>query len=171
MRALSVRREDPEAGSGGCSMAVFFIFICSALLSLLYLDGQDFRTLPAAPCLLACIAVLLLLTAAYSGSAYGGLCLPVTTALMGVLCACGSSALALGLKARETECFCLLPVLLLTTPMQFIMSVAGMKTAAILQRALRQSEPGMKAQFRDRNIMMLLSAVISAGLAAGIIFR
>ncbi len=171
MKALSLRRDAAGEACGNCSMSVFFIFICSALLSLLYLDRQDFRSLPEASCLLGCISVLLLLTAAYSASVYGGLCLPVTTALMGALCACGFCILALGLKAGEPEKLYLLPVLLLAAPMQFLMSVSGMRTAALLQRALRQNAFDPAAELRGRNIMMLLSAAVSAALAVSIVFR
>lgn len=171
MRAVTVRKELVREGPGSYSMAVFFVFICAALLSLLYFEGGDFQALPEGRCLLGCASVLLLLTAAYSGSIYGRACLPVATALMGILCACAFCLVAQGLKYRETDSLYLLPVLLLAAPLQFVMSAAGMKNSAMLHRVMCQSASSYGSELRSQNIMMLLSAVASAGLAVYIFFR
>ncbi len=152
-------------------MAVFFSFICSSLLSLLYFEGQEFKVLPEARLLPVCVSVLLLITAAYTGSCYGRLYLPIVTALMGAVCACGFCIIAMELKERNMECFYLLPVLLFAVPLQFIMSVFGMKTAALLRRAVRESPCTAAVDLRAQNIMMFLSVTAAAGLTAYIIFR
>lgn len=152
-------------------MAVFFSFICSSLLALLYFNGQAYSAMPEPRLLLACIVVLLLVTAAYTGSCYGRTFLPLITAIMGAVCACGFCMVALGLKERDMSCFYLLPLLLLAVPLQFAMSVSGMRISVLLRRAVNEAPLAVRAEMKAQNVMMLLSAAALAGLTAYIIFR
>ena len=171
MRALPVSNNVGKGGSGGSSTAVFFSFICSSLLSLLYIEGQKFVSLPEAKTLAMGVPLLLLLTAAYTGSCYGRMCLPIITVVMGMISACGFCLVALELKEGETDGIYLLPVLLLAVPLQFVMSVSGMKTAALLRKAMRESACAAAFDMRAQNIMVFLSAAAAAGLMVYIILR
>ena len=154
----------------GCSAVIFFSFICSALLALLYFSGRGFEALPSVGQVIQCLLVLLLMTAAYSGSYRGGLYLPLNTALMGLVCAGALCLVAEGMKEESVRQLYLLPVLLLLTPLHFVMSVSGMQAAALLRCVLRQApeaEKGLQAQ----NIMMLLAFAASAGATGYIILK
>lgn len=150
--------------------AVFFSFLCAALLALLYFSGRDFEGLPGMERLALCLPLLLLLTAAYSGSCRGGLYLPLNAALMGLVCAGVLCLAAKGMKEESTASLWLLPALLLAVPLQFVMSVSGMRTAALLRCALRQA-PEAEKGLRAQNIMMLLAFASSAAATGYIIFR
>lgn len=164
------KRPDGE-DIGSSSLFLFFSFICSSLLSLLYLDARSFENLPEGKWLTACLALLLLLTAAYSSSCCGGICLPAVTALTGAVCSCAFCLLALGLREGERDCVSLLPALLLGVPLQFVLGAWGMKSSALLRRALYGS-PGTAAVYlRRQNIMVLLSAAAAAALTVCIVFR
>ena len=164
-------REGLESGSAfGCSAVIFFSFICSSLLALLYFSGRGFEAMPSVGQVIQCLLVLLLMTAAYSGSYRGGLYLPLNTVLMGLVCAGALCLVAEGIWDESTDQLYLLPVLLLLVPLHFVMSVSGMQAAALLRCALRQTpeaEKGLQAQ----NIMMLLAFAASAGATGYIILR
>ena len=164
MRALAVRNRPDRERSGSASMFLFFSFICSSLLSLLYLDARSFEALPEGRWLAASLALLLLLTAAYSGSCCGEICLPAVTALMGAVCSCAFCLLAVELRAGERACLCLLPALLLGVPLQFAMAVWGMQGSALLRRAACSGPGAAAAYLRKQNIMVLLSAAAAAVL-------
>ena len=171
MRALTVRNRQDREGSGSSSMFLFFSFICSSLLSLLYLDARSFEALPEGRWLAACMALLLLLTAAYSGSCCGDICLPAVTALMGAVCSCASCLIAVGLMEGERDGLCLLPALLLVVPLQFALGAWGMRASALLRRAAYSGPGAAAAYLRKQNIMVLLSAAAAAGLTVCIVFR
>ena len=171
MRALTVRNRPGRESSGSSSMFLFFSFICSSLLSLLYLDARSFETLPEGRWLAACMALLLLLTAAYSGSCCGSICLPAVTGLMGAVCACAFCLLTLGLRDGDRDCLRLLPALLLVVPLQFIMGVSGMRSSALLRRAMQGYQGIGDAALRKQNIMVLLSTAVAAALTVCIVFR
>lgn len=164
-------REGLESGSAfGCSAVIFFSFICSSLLALLYFSGRGFEGMPCVGQVMQCLLILLLLTAAYSGSYRGGLYLPLNTGLLGLTSAGAFCLVAEGMKEETTAQLALLPVLLLLVPLHFVMSVSGMRAAALLRAALRQT-PGAEKGLRAQNIMMLLAFSASAGAVAYIIFR
>ena len=48
----------------GSAAAIFFTFICSALLALLYFSGRGFAVMPSVGQVMQCLLILLLLTAA-----------------------------------------------------------------------------------------------------------
>ena len=156
--------------TNGCSAVVFFSFICSALLALLYFSGRGFAGMPSVGQVMQCLLILLLLTAAYSGSYRGSLYLPLNTGLMGLVCAGAFCLVAEGIKEDCMERLYLLPVLLLLVPLHFVMSVSGMQTSSLLRAVLRR-EPGAEKRLRAQNIMMLFAFMASAGAMAYIIFR
>lgn len=156
--------------ANGCSMVIFFSFICSALLALVYFSGRGFTDMPSTGQVTQCLLILLLLTAAYSGSYRGGLYLPLNTGLLGVACAGAFCLVAEGIRAESMAQLFLLPVLLLLVPLHFLMSVSGMQAAALLCAALRQS-PEAEKSLQAQNIMMLLAFAASAGAMVYIIFR
>ena len=154
----------------GCSAVIFFSFICSALLALLYFSGRGFEGMPSMGQVTQCLLILLLLTAAYSGSYRGGLFLPLNTVLMGLVCAGALCLVAEGIREESMTQLYLLPVLLLLVPLHFVMSVSGMQAAALLRCALRrtpEAEKGLQAQ----NIMMLLAFAASVGATGYIILK
>ncbi len=171
MRALETRCAAGRENPGARSMAVFFSFICASLLALLFFERSGFKNLPDTGGLLLGMSVLLLLTAAYAGSCCGRTCLLVVTALMGGVCAAGLCVVAKELKAGESGSFYLLPLLLLAVPLQFLISASGMKTAALLRRAVYESPWSYGVDFRAQNILMLLSVAASAVLTVCIVFR
>ena len=116
------------------------------------------------------LLILLLLTAAYSGSYRGGLYLPLNTVLMGLVCAGALCLVAEGVREESATQLYLLPVLLLLVPLHFVMSVSGMRAAAVLRAALRQT-PEAEKGLRAQNIMMLLAFAASAGATGYVIFR
>ena len=154
----------------GASAVIFFSFICSALLALLYFSGRGFEGMPGVGQVMQCLLILLLMTAAYAGSYRGGLYLPLNTALMGLVCAGALCLVAEGMKEETTAQLALLPVLLLLVPLHFVMSVSGMQAAALLRAALRQTPEAEKSLWAQK-IMMLLAFSASAGAVAYIIFR
>lgn len=154
----------------GCSVVIFFSFICSSLLALVYFSGKGFAGMPSTGQVTQCLLILLLTTAAYSGSYRGGLYLPLNTGLLGVACAGAFCLVSEGIKTENMAQLFLLPVLLLLVPLHFVMSVSGMQAAALLRTALRQS-PEAEKSLRAQNIMMLLAFAASAGAMAYIIFR
>ena len=154
----------------GSAAAIFFTFICSALLALLYFSGRDFEGIPGVRQVTECLLVLLLLTGAYSGSARGCLFLPLNTALLGPVCALALCLMATGLKNGSKAPLSLLPLLLLLVPLHFALSVSGMRTAALLRSALRQN-PQAEKSLRAQSIMMLLVFTASVCATAYIIFR
>lgn len=154
----------------GCSAVIFFSFICSALLALLYFSGRGFEGLPSMGQLTQGLLILLLLTAAYSGSCRGGLYLPLNTVLLGLVCSGACCLIAKGLKEERTAQLYLLPLLLLLVPVHFAMSVSGMQAAAMLRAALRQTQPAEKG-LQAQDVMMLLAFAASAAATGYIIFR
>lgn len=154
----------------GGPAAVFFSFLCAAMLALLYFSGKNFERLPNLGQLARGLLILLLLTAAYSGSCRGGLYLPLNAALMGLVCAGALCLVAKGMKEENTAPLWLLPVLLLSVPLQFVMSVSGMRASALLRCALRQT-PEAEKGLRAQNIMMLLAFASSAAATGYIIFK
>ena len=154
----------------GCSAVIFFSFICSALLALLYFSGRGFETMPGMGQVVQCLLILLLLTAAYSGSYRGGLYLPLNTALMGLVCAGALCLVAEEIREERVTQLYLLPVLLLLVPLHFVMSVSGMQAAALLRCALRQT-PEAEKKLQAQGIMMLLAFAASAGVTGYIILR
>ena len=168
---MDVRRGALKAGRPGCTLVIFFRFLCSALLTLVWFSAGDFQALPEGKGLLLCLGLILLVTAAYAGSCYGGLYLPVSSALMGALCAAALSLVACGLAGRDMSRLYLLPALALAVPLQFAISVSGMETALLLRRALSLSCQPAEERFAAQNIAMLASLAASACLVAGIVFR
>ena len=171
MRALETRCAAGRENPGARSMAVFFSFICASLLALLFFERSGFKNLPDTEGLLLGMSVLLLLAMAYAGSCCGRMCLFAVTALMCVLCAAGLCVVARGMKAGEYDSFYLLPLFLLAVPLQFLVSDSGIKTAALLRRAVHESPWAYGVNFRAQNILMLLSVAASAVLTVCIVFR
>lgn len=157
--------------SAGCTLVIFFSFVCPSLLVLLYFSGRGFDGLPETGKLLACISVLLLLSAAYTGSFYGTLFLPLSTALLGAVSAAAVCVGAVGIMEKNVGGLCLLLVLVLAVPLQFLMSVSGMRTAFALHCMASEAVGIDKKSFRPQNIMMLVSWLTSACLAAYIFLR
>ena len=153
-----------------CSTVIFFSFICSALLALLYFSGRGFAAMPSVGQVMQGLLILLLMTAAYAGSYRGGLYLPLNTALMGLACAGAFCLVAEGIREENPAQLVLLPVLLLLVPLHFVMSVSGMQAAALLRAALRQTPEAEKSLWAQK-IMMLLAFTASACTVAYIIFR
>ena len=141
---LAAERGKDSGRAYGCPAVIFFSFICSSLLALLYFSGRGFGAMPSMRQVMQCLLILLLLTAAYSGSYRGGLYLPLNTALMGLVCAGALCLVAEGVKEESRTQLYLLPVLLLLVPLHFVMSVSGMKAAALLRCALRQTPEAEK---------------------------
>ena len=167
---VAAERGKDSGRAYGCPAVIFFSFICSSLLALLYFSGRGFEAMPGMGQVMRCLLLLLLLTAAYSGSYQGGLYLPLNTALMGLVCAGALCLVAEGIKEERVTQLYLLPVLLLLVPLHFVMSVSGMQAAALLRCALRrtpEAEKGLQAQ----NIMMLLAFAASAGATGYIILK
>ena len=164
-------KEGADSGRAyGSPAVVFFSFICAALMALLYFSGRGFAVMPSVGQVMQCLLILLLLTAAYSGSYRGGLFLPLNTVLMGLVCAGALCLVAEGIREESVTQLYLLPVLLLLVPLHFVMSVSGMQAAALLRCALRrtpEAEKGLQAQ----NIMMLLAFAASVGATGYIILK
>jgi len=168
---MNSTRAAKEEGAPGCTLLVFFSFVCPALLALLYFNGRGFAGLPDTGQLLGCMSVLLLLSAAYTGSFYGSLCLPLTTALFGFVSAAAVCAGACGLREREAESLQLLLVLAAAVPLQFAISASGMRMAALLRRAVNDMAGLERERLRPQNIMMFVSWAALACLVAYIFFR
>jgi hypothetical protein len=143
------------------SNVVFFCFVLADLVTIVLCYVNKFSAIPDAGRLIQATVLVLLMSAAYSGSAMGRLCLPCMSAVLGAI-----SALAFCLVTTEglaggRDNLNILPVLILAVPIQFLISGFASGGAGIEKENIR-----LQAQA----LTTLASLAAAAGITIWIVF-
>jgi hypothetical protein len=122
---------------------------------------NKFSAIPDAGRLIQAIVLVMLMSAAYSSSNMGRLCLPCMSAVLGALSALAFCLVAVEWHDGGRDNLNILPVLLLAVPIQFLISTCATGGARIGKEKFR-----LKAQA----LTTLASLAAAAGITIWIVF-
>jgi len=104
------------------SNVVFFCFVLADLVTIALCYVNKFSAIPDAGRLIQAIVLVMLMSAAYSSSNIGRLCLPCMSSVLGALSALTFCLMAIEWHDGGRDNLNILPVLLLAVPIQFLIS-------------------------------------------------